>query len=116
MKTTIYHNPRCRKCCNGMSVLKEHTPDFEIVEYLKTGITPKEITKILQQLNLEVHDIIRTQEELYKKELKGKNFTQEEWIKIISENPKLLRRPIIVKGNKAIIGETEDAINNLFEK
>jgi arsenate reductase-like glutaredoxin family protein len=63
---------------------------------------------------MKVHDIIRTQEDVYKKELKGKNFTDQEWIKIISSNLKLLKRPIIVKGNKAVIGETEDAVASLF--
>jgi arsenate reductase (glutaredoxin) len=114
MKTIIYHNSRCRKSRGGLEFLKNHTEDFEIVEYLKTGLSPEDISKLLKQLNMKVHDIIRTQEDVYKKELKGKNFTDQEWIKIISSNLKLLKRPIIVKGNKAVIGETEDAVASLF--
>ncbi|PLW92154.1 MAG: arsenate reductase (glutaredoxin) [Marinilabiliales bacterium] len=114
MKVVIYHNTRCRKSRGGLEFLKNHTDDFEIVEYLKTGLSPEDISKLLKQLNLKVQDIIRTQEDIYKKELKGKNFTNDEWISIISDNLKLLKRPIIVKGNKAVIGETEDAVASLF--
>ncbi|MBN2729974.1 MAG: arsenate reductase (glutaredoxin) [Bacteroidales bacterium] len=114
MKTIIYHNTRCRKSRGGLEFFKKHTEDFEIVEYLKTGLSPEDISKLLKQLNMKVQDIIRTQEDVYKKELKGKNFTDQEWIKIISENLKLLKRPIIVKGNRAVIGETEDAVASLF--
>lgn len=114
MKVVIYHNTRCRKSRAGLEFLKKYTKDFEIVEYLKTGLTPDDISILLKQLNVKVQEIIRTQEEIYKKELKGKNFTDQEWIKIISDNLKLLKRPIIVKGNKAVIGETEEAVASLF--
>lgn len=113
MKAIIYHNPRCRKNRAGLELAMEKFKDIEIVEYLKTGISPQTLKKLSQQLNIKVTDMLRTQEEYYKKELKGKNFSDEKWLKIISENPKLLKRPIVVKGVKAVIAESIDDLNLL---
>ncbi len=115
MRTTVYHNPRCRKSRAGLEWVKTQTSDIEIVDYIGNGISPTVLKKLTQQLNLKITDLIRTQEDIYKKQLKGKNFSDEEWLQIISENPKLLKRPIVVKGNKAVIGENEEICKSLFE-
>lgn len=101
----IYHNPRCRKSREGLNFLQEKTSDFEIVEYLKDGLSEEILKEILLKTNLKPSDLVRTQEDVYKKELKGKNFSDEEWIKIIVENPKLLQRPIIVGQHKAVLAQ-----------
>ena len=94
--------------------MKSKTDEIDIIDYLNTGISAACIKKIVQQLNVPIIDIVRTQEDYYKKELKGKNFSGEEWAQIISENPKLLKRPIVVKGNKAAIIETVDDLERIF--
>lgn len=94
--------------------MKSKTDEIDIIDYLNTGISAACIKKIVQQLNVPIIDIVRTQEDYYKKELKGKNFSGEEWAQIISENPKLLKRPIVVKGNKAAIVESVDDLQRLF--
>jgi len=114
MKISVYHNPRCRKSRAGLDLVKSKTSEIEIIDYLNTGISAACIKKIVQQLNVPIIDIVRTQEDYYKKELKGKNFSGEEWAQIISENPKLLKRPIVVKGNKAAIIETVDDLERIF--
>lgn len=114
MKIYIYHNPRCRKSRAGLEMLKSKTEEFEIIEYLKSGIDAKTIIKLSKMINIPVADMVRTQEEYFKKELKGRLFSTEEWAQIISENLKLLRRPIVVKGNKAVIVESVDDIEKLF--
>ena len=63
---------------------------------------------------LNITDIVRKQEDSYKKELKGKDFTDEEWIKIISENPKLLQRPFVLKDKEVVLGDPPENINQLF--
>ncbi len=115
MKIIIYHNPRCRKSRAGLEWVKNYTSDIEIVDYIGNGISPAVLKKLAQQLNLKITDLVRTQEDIYKKQLKGKNFSDEEWLQIISENPKLIKRPIVVKGNKAVIGENEDICRSFFE-
>lgn len=106
----IYHNPRCRKSREGLEFVRSKTSDFEIIDYLKTGLHEDILKEILLKSGLKPVDLVRTQEDVYKKELKGKNFTDEEWIKIIVENPKLLQRPIVVGKHKAILAQpAEDA-------
>lgn len=114
MKISVYHNPRCRKSRAGLDLVKTKTDEIEIIDYLNTGISAAGIKKLAQQLNVAITDLVRTQEDYYKKELKGKKFSNEEWAQIISENPKLLKRPIVVKGNKAAIAESVDDLERLF--
>lgn len=111
---TIYHNPRCRKSRAGLEHLKTKTQDFEIVDYIKNPISYDTIKYLLMKLNKKPQDMIRTQEAVYKQNFKGKNFTEEEWIKIMEENPKLIKRPIVVRGNKAVLGDPAEDIDSLF--
>lgn len=101
----VYHNPRCKKSRAGLEFLKNNQVDFEVLEYLKTGLTKKDIQEILLKMNVEAHELVRTQESYYKSDLKGKNFNQDEWIKIITEHPKLLKRPIAISRHKAVWGD-----------
>ncbi len=111
----IYHNPRCKKSRAGLTYLEEKGIDPEIVNYIKDGISEDELKDLLVRLNKEPQEMIRTQEELYKKQLKGKHFTRDEWIRIMSENPKLIRRPIVVKGYKAVVADPPENIDSLLE-
>jgi arsenate reductase len=108
----IYHNTRCKKSRAGLQYLKEKGLEPEIVEYLKAPLTENELKVILMKLNKTAFDMIRTQESVYKSEFKGKNFNEDEWIKIIVDNPKLLKRPIIETNHKAVLG---DPVSNIDE-
>jgi arsenate reductase (glutaredoxin) len=107
----IYHNPRCRKSRAGLIYLQSRTQEFEIVDYMKEGLNKAMIEEILLKSNLHPIDLVRKQEEIFKKELRGKTFTNEEWIKIICENPKLLVRPIVLSNHKAVLG---DPVKNII--
>ena len=110
----IFHNPRCSKSRAGLDFLKTKTVDFEIIDYLKTGLTKETLHQILQRLNVKPVELVRTQEEYFKQQLKGKIFSDEEWIQIIIENPKLLKRPIIVNKYKAVWADPADLTDKLF--
>jgi arsenate reductase len=114
MSYKVYHNTRCRKSRAGLEHLKSKTGEFEIVEYMKNGISEEELKEIILKLNVHPSSLVRTQEDYYKKELKGKSFTKEEWIKIISENPRLLKRPLIIARHKAVLGDPPENIDKLF--
>jgi len=101
----IYHNPSCKKSRAGLLYLKESGKPFEVVEYLKTPLTVKDMERLLVKLNLQPADILRKQEDYFKQQLKGKNFEDHELVRIILENPKLLQRPIIEGKYKAVIGD-----------
>ncbi len=111
---TIYHNPRCKKSRAGMQFLQSKTDDFKIVEYLKNPLTEVELKDILMRLNKKPQEMIRTQEAVYKQNFKGKNFTDDEWVKIMIEYPKLIKRPIVVNGSKAVWGDPAEEIEALF--
>jgi arsenate reductase len=111
----IYHNPQCKKSRAGLQYLKERQVPFEIVEYLKNPITEKLLEGLLVKLNKKPLDIVRTKEEYYKKNLKGKVFNDHEWIRILIQNPKLIQRPIIEKEYKAVIGDPIENIESLLK-
>jgi arsenate reductase (glutaredoxin) len=110
----IFHNPRCSKSRAGLDYLKTKTGDFEIIDYLKTGLTKETLQQIIQRLNVKSVELVRTQEGYFKQQLKGKIFSDEEWIQIIIENPKLLKRPIIVNKYKAVWADPADLTDKLF--
>jgi len=110
----VYHNSRCKKSRAGLQYLKEKGYDPEVVEYLKDSITEEELKDVLVKLNKKPQEIIRTQEAVYKSDFKGKEFSDDEWVKILIEYPKLIQRPIVVKDYKAVIGDPADSIEALL--
>lgn len=116
MSYKIYHNTRCRKSRGGLQYLEEKGVKPEIIEYLKddNAFTIDTLSEVIKKLGVKPQEIIRTQEAIYKQNYKGKDFSDEEWIKVLVENPKLIRRPIIVKGDKAVIGDIVEHIDVLL--
>jgi arsenate reductase len=100
----IYHNPRCAKSRETLDLIHKSGVVAEVVEYLKTPPTFAELKDLLVRLHLKAEQIVRKSEALYKSDFKGKNFNEDEWITILVENPILIERPIVVRGNKAILG------------
>ncbi len=110
----IFHNTRCKHSRAGLDYLKSKTADIEVRDYILEVITIKELKEILLKSNLKPSQIVRTNEEYFKTYLKGKSFTDDEWVKILIENPKLIQRPIVVGKYKAIIGNPTEEIDKLF--
>ena len=110
----IYHNSRCRKSRAGLAYLQEKTGDFEIREYLKEPFTENELKDALNKMGKKPFEIVRKQEEIYRKEFKGKEISDDRWIKILIENPKLIERPIVVKDKKAVLAQPPENIDKLF--
>ena len=109
----FYHNPRCSKSREGLKYIEEKGWEVEVIDYMKNGITSKEIKEFLNKSGLLVTDIIRTSEELYKLNYKGKEFSDEEWIQILVENPKLIQRPLVIKGTHAVLARPAEEILKL---
>ncbi len=98
----IYHNPRCTKSRETLALIEKKKP--EIVEYLKTPPTGTELKALLKKLGLSAQEIIRKKEPLYIEKYKDKKLSEEKWVDVLAKNPILIERPIVVKGNKAVIG------------
>jgi len=110
----IYHNTRCSKSRGACQILNDHKIEAEVIEYLKTPPTESEIREILEKLDMKPFEIVRKTEDLYRNNFAGNKYSESEWIKILSENPILIERPIIVYGNKAVIGRPPERVLELF--
>jgi len=109
----VYHNPRCSKSRCAIAYLEEQNETFEIVEYLKEPLTKKEIEAIIAKLGMKAEDLIRKGEPAFKETLKGRQLAECEWVDAMVEYPKLIERPIIVKGEKAVIARPIENIDLL---
>ena len=101
---TIWHNPRCSKSRDSFKLLEEKGIEVKVVKYLEDIPTKEELTELLKKLNISARELMRTKEAIYK-ELNLKDETSEEaLIEAMVSNPKLIERPIVIKGDKAVIG------------
>jgi arsenate reductase len=110
---TVYHNPRCKKSRAGLQHIIDKGMDHQVREYLKDPLTESELSRLVMKLHIQPEELVRTQEDYYRKQLKGLNLNDEEWIKILVENPKLIRRPIVEGKYKAVIGDPAENIDQL---
>ncbi|MEZ7497764.1 arsenate reductase (glutaredoxin) [Flavobacterium sp. Arc3] len=104
----IYHNPRCGKSRNCLAFIEETEKEYEIIKYLDNPPTLKELEALLKKLNLKPLDLVRQKEKIWIENFKNKEMTEEEILKVMVENPILIERPIVINGDKAIIGRDLD--------
>ena len=108
----IWHNPRCSKSRASFALLDEKNIDAEVVNYLDTPPTEDELKALLVMLGMQPRELMRTKEDIYKElNLKAED-NNATLIKAMAENPKLIERPIVIKGDKAVIGRP---IENVLE-
>jgi arsenate reductase len=106
----IYHNQRCGKSRNCLLFLEESNKEFEIINYLTTPPTAAELKLLLKKLNFSPIELVRQKEKIWIENYKGKTLTDEQLIQAMAENPILIERPIVVKGDQAIIGRDLDKV------
>ena len=110
----IYHNPRCRKSREGIKYLESKKINFEVIDYIKNNLSSKQIRNILKKLQLKPIELVRKNEVIWKEKYKGKDFTDDQLMKILSNEPKLIERPIIVSEKLAVIGRPAENIDKLL--
>lgn len=110
----IYHNPRCRKSRDTLAIIENSGAQVEIVEYLKTPPAKAELKSVLDMLGMKPEEIVRKGEGIYKDNFKGRSYTDEEWLDILTEYPKLIERPIVVKNGEAVIGRPPENVKKLL--
>ncbi len=113
-KYTILHNPRCSKSRQTLALLEENGLDFEVLEYLKTPPTQKQLKTILSLLDVNPKDIMRKGEAEYKESgLNDDTLTKAEQIKRMVAYPKVIERPIVFSQDKAIVGRPPENVLKL---
>ena len=110
----IYHNNRCQKSREALQTLKELGKEFEIIDYMSNPLDINELTKLITILKISPENLIRKSEAIWKSDYKGKQLSDNELIKAMATHPKLIERPIVVQGNKGVIGRPNERIKSLF--
>ena len=111
---TIYHNPKCSKSRCGLELLKDSGKEYQIVDYLKKGISKDELKNLLAKLQMSPIELVRTKENIWKELFKGKTLTDDEVIEAMIQYPQLIERPIVIVGDKAVIGRPTERIKEII--
>ncbi len=110
----IYHNPRCRKSRETLALIQENGIEPEIILYLEDTPDEAHLKKILGYLKINAEDLVRKGEAIYKSDFKGKKMSEAQWIKAMVKHPKLIGRPIVIKGRKAVLGRPPENVLELL--
>ena len=111
---TLYHNPRCTKSRLALELLREKGIEPAVVEYLKDVPTEREMEMLLMKLGIKAADPVRKSEPIFKKQYKGLELNEHEWVRVMRKHPELIERPIIVRNHKAVIGRPIENIEELL--
>jgi arsenate reductase len=112
----IYYNHVCSKSIECLEIIKENFSNIQIINYLEETPELDKLKEIVKKLNITPFDLIRKKEEIYKNNFAGQNHSDEEWIRIICQNPILMERPILVCGNRAIIAREKKVVTDFINQ
>ena len=113
---TIYHNPRCSKSRQGLVIVEQSRQPYKVVLYLKDPLNFDEVETIIGQLAIAPLGLVRKGETIWKASFKGTTLTDKEIIQAMVDQPKLIERPIVVHGNRAVIGRPPENIERLLKE
>ena len=99
----IYYNPRCSKCRDAAALLSERGYETELIRYLDTPLAKEELRDLLKKLGMKPLELIRTGESIFKEKYAGHTLSDDEWLNAMLAHPVLIERPIVVRGNKAVV-------------
>lgn len=111
----IWHNPRCSKSRNAMALLEEKSIDADVVEYLKEDISKEELKNVLSLLGMSAQELMRKGEDIYKELNLKEESDEDKLIDAMIQNPKLIERPIIIRGDKAVIARPIENLEELLK-
>ncbi len=112
-KITIYQKPSCSKCRGTLAILDESGQDYESVNYYETPLTANELRKLIQKLNLSAKDVLR-KDEVAARDLDFNAISDDDLIKLMIDNPDLMQRPIVVRGDEARICRPPENVKDLL--
>jgi len=110
----IWHNPRCKKSRETLKRIEDAGYTPQVRKYIEQPPSERELSQVVKMLGIKPFDLIRKTEKLYKEKFKGKDFSGHEWVTIMTLNPKLIERPVVIDGNKAILGRPPENVDILL--
>lgn len=114
-RITIYQKPTCSKCRATLALLKESGQEFDAVNYYEVPLTIERLREVIEKLGLPVRDLLRIDEPLARSlKLSERQLSDDELIKIMVENPDLIQRPIVVRGDEAVLCRPPENIMKLL--
>lgn len=116
MKITILHNPRCSKSREALAQAQVCGAELSIIEYLDDTPSIDDLRKLSDQLGITPEALVRKKEKLYLEKYAGKKISPERWLKILNKYPVLIERPILIKGKKAVIGRSQEALDQILSQ
>lgn len=112
---TIYHNPRCSKSRQTLALLEENGVNPSIELYLESPPSASALKGLLKKLGISARDLLRKGEQAYKdNQLSDQSLSDKVLIEAMIEHPKLIERPIVVKGDKAVLGRPPENVLELL--
>ena len=111
----IYHNPRCSKSRQTLQLLQENGIEPEVCLYLKETPSAQELAAIVEKLGICVRDLMRKKEADYKaNNLADEGLSEQQLLEAMVSYPKLIERPIVIKGDKAVLGRPPENVLELI--
>lgn len=111
----IYQKPTCSTCREAIKILRDRGVAFTAINYYETPFTKAALTRLLSTAGLRPRDILRTKEAIYKKlGLAKKQLSDEHLIDLMVKYPDLIQRPLVVRGNRAVLARPADTVTTLL--
>lgn len=111
----MWYNPECSKCNYALEFLQSnHIAPGRLIEYLSDVPAEMQIREVLQKLGIPAEQLVRKKEPVFAALYEGKNLSEEEWIAAMHQHPELIQRPILIKGDRAFIGRTDEELKRLL--
>jgi arsenate reductase (glutaredoxin) len=113
---TIFHNPECSKCRGALELMADRGVAPRVIEYLKTPPTAAELRDIVAKLGIRPEELVRKREPLFQSKYAGRSLSDDEWIEAMVRDPILIERPIVIEGDRAVIGRPPEKVLPLLDR
>lgn len=110
---TLFFKPGVKKDKNTYVLASQISPHIREIDVYKNTPTETQLMTVLALLNIDVEKIVERESEVYKESYEGKSFETEGWIQVLVKNPDMIKTPIAIKGNRAILVETPSNVLDL---
>lgn len=110
----IYHNGECSKSRGALELLQEQNIPHQVRWFISDPFSKEELKGLLQKLSMSASELVRRNEQYFKEHLSEKSFSEDEWIEILLDHPELIERPVVERGNVALVARPAERINELL--